>query len=406
VLTKEKKGVESELKSDAKSAAAKKADDRKDAGPLPAEYPEPKRDEPSELDGSNAAKGRPESWTEGPGSKEAAAKTACDDKCGADCEHKKEASAKTAEEGDASPVEDKPAEESKAEEKPAEESMDAPADEAPAEEAPAEEPKEEETFDPEVTNLEEAASDLEADVARIQDAIAELSGEEPGDISFAEGDMGEGDEEDPFGVGGDDLSVSEEPLPNGGEELNLEDIFDQGNMSDKVSALNDEDHGAIELALDMEGDDFFAPSDPSSLESVLDQEEDLSTPEMFAVNEVENDPLARIFASMKQAGEEEGIVHPGDIDSHFETDLKGDDRDNESDHEGSIFEEVLNSLKQPTRDDHRQGETEPHLKEPTGKEAGKKQAAGIRTIRQVPSKKEAGKANLAALLFTDEADYL
>src|SRR5208337_3941221 len=114
VLNAEKKAVESEVSGDAKNAAAKKADDRKDAGPQTSTYNDGrgcgggKHTEPKAMDaGSSAseteAAGRPENTinkSEGDGkaaSKEAAAKTAkceCEGEC--KCASKEAAVAVTA----------------------------------------------------------------------------------------------------------------------------------------------------------------------------------------------------------------------------------------------------------------------------------------------------------------------
>lgn len=98
VLTKEESGIAAEFRTEPKNAASKKADDRKDAGPLPADYPDVKRDEPSELDGSNAAKGRPESWTEGPGSKEGSKQASHGEGC--ECKTCKKEASKQASHGE------------------------------------------------------------------------------------------------------------------------------------------------------------------------------------------------------------------------------------------------------------------------------------------------------------------
>ena len=60
VLNTEKNAVKSELKGDAKSATTKVADDRKEAGPQPAEYNEGARKEPTDLDADNAGKRKAE----------------------------------------------------------------------------------------------------------------------------------------------------------------------------------------------------------------------------------------------------------------------------------------------------------------------------------------------------------
>jgi hypothetical protein len=456
VLNKESKGVGAELKGDPKSAGAKKADDRKDAGPQPAEYPDPKRNEPAPLDGSNADKGRPDSWTEGPGAgegvktsakkhekdcdcaeckkadKKASTKKACKDGCNGDgdCEHDhgKKASVKTAEEGDEPVAEADAAEGDAAEaegdatdadEAAGDADADADADAALADadaalpdDGEADAAGEGEEFDPAKANLEDAAADLENDIDQLQDAIADLSAE-PSDISFdgeegAEADAADAGEDaqlaDLFGDGADQAAEGAEGDAEG-QELNLDDIFNEGNMSDKVSSLNDEGDNVDEFIVDLNGDnDFFGPSDPSELESILEQEDEIENPhDLFAIRS-SADPMAALFG--KYASETD-IVKPGEIVKALDTDLSGgEDRDSETDHDGSIFEEVLNSLKQPTRDDHRQGETEPHMKSAKGKPAVKQ--AGIRKLRPGAGSKTAStqNVNLASLLFTDDSDYM
>jgi hypothetical protein len=100
-LDKIKGEVESELKGKAKDASSKKADDTKDAGPQPSEYPEPKREEPADIDGDKAAD-RPEGTTDmstGKNEKEASKKKAHGKDCKGcpDCKtDKKEAANKKA----------------------------------------------------------------------------------------------------------------------------------------------------------------------------------------------------------------------------------------------------------------------------------------------------------------------
>jgi hypothetical protein len=411
ILTKEEKAVESEFKGEPKDASAKKADDRKDAGPLPAEYPEPKRDEPTELDGSNAGKGRPDSWTDGPGSKEAGNKKACEEGCKGDCghDHSKEAT-KTAAEGDVDEAIAAADDAADAGEDAAAAETDAAAVEgdvvpegAPVDgEVPAAGEGEAEPFDEELANLEDAVDDVKSDIETLEDAVSEFSNDSD-DITFGGqdmlGDEGEGDVDGDVDMSGDFFGAEGGEGEEGGEELNLEDIFDEGAMADKVSALNDEDVITIE---ENDGDDFFAPSDAADLESVLEQEEGLTSPaDMFNLEGVDNDPMASIFAS-KQASDE-GILEPGELEDHFETDLAGDDRDAEFDHDEDIFASLYKDLKQPTRDDHR--DTHPNLKTPNNKEAkvAPKQA-GLRRIRQAAPSKVAS-TNLASLIFTDEGDF-
>jgi len=265
-------------------------------------------------------------------------------------------------------------------------------DEPPVGDAPEDEV---EPFDEEHADLTDAVEDIKADIETLEAAIADFSGS-PDDLALppAEGDMPLPEEGmDPGmpveGMEGDPLA------PEGGEEeLNLEDIFNQDAMADKVSSLNDEEEM---MQAGLLGDDFFGPSEPSDLEAILEQEEGLTSPaDMFALDGADNDPLAAMFASVKEASSDGDVVAPGDLQSYFDTDLKSDVRDADNDHTGDIASDVLESLKQPTRVETR--DTAAKLQPPP-------KSAVIRRIKQAaPTTKVAAQGNLAKLLFTDDPD--
>jgi hypothetical protein len=170
----------------------------------------------------------------------------------------------------------------------------------------------------------------------------------------------------------------------------------------------------------MAEDAWFAPSDAAELEGVLDQEEAIGSPaDMFVVEEIGDDPMASIFAS-KQAASNDGIVKPGDLVSHFEADKGSEGRDADTDHDGDLLTEIAN-LHKPAGNEWKRDkqDTTNELKEPKDKQAGTK-------ARRVAGKKVDGGGafpklathfdplaqavkiaggNLAALVFSDEADY-
>lgn len=421
VLSKAESAVLSEIKGEAKNAG-KVADDRKENGEQPETYDEGKRKEPADMDASKAAD-RPKVDQE---LKEASAKKkACGEGCkGCDSckkEDKKEAASKKAEDEAAAPAAEAPAE------NPVEETADAEteaADENAAEgdaeaesgdEAAADE-TEGEVFDEEKVTLQDAIEDVKADVEVLTEAIETEIGDADeinlAELGFEEGAEGEGDDmippaDDMFA---DATDVAEVPAEGDGEELNIDQIFSDENMADKAAALSNEDDG--DSVMDITS--FFGPSDPADLEVALDQEESLMSPaDLFKLDGADDDPMARLFATAsKQASSEEGIVKPGELDSFFETDLSGDDRDADSDHDGDIFADVLESLKAPESGQHRdkQDSTNELKPAPAGKEAGKKKAGKFpRLASHFDPMKEASKlagSDLAGLLMGNDSDFM
>ncbi len=278
---------------------------------------------------------------------------------------------------------------------------------------------EDQVFDEETATLEDAIEDVKNDVDTLQKAIEKEIGDSS-EIDLAEESM----DDDAF-AGNLELDAPEDGMDNidgqpldDSQELNLQGIFSDDNFAEKVSALKDEEDDVIE-----DFDSFFSPSDAAELEGVLDQEETLANPaDMFAVEGVDDDPLARLFASAtKRASEEEGILKPGTLNNHFETDMGGDDRDSETDHEGDIFADVYDHAKQEETGDHRiPQDSEPELKSPAEKAAAASAARRAKRGKGViqfeapklashydplaAANKIAG-GNLASLLFTDESDF-
>lgn len=387
VLNGEKKAVESELKGDPKNAAAKVADDRKDAGPQPETYDDGRDgSEPKLMDAGNAAK-RPENTiNKSEGGDKVASKTAkcekcegeckcaaktADEKC-ADCKEgakcSKHASAKTADESAVmdAPVEEAPAADMPpAEEMPAEEeAVEPPADMPPAEEAPAEDTAAEVLTDEKKMLVEEKIEEAQEAISALEKEILEESAE--------------------------------------GEELDYSQIFNEEEMEDKVSSLANE--GDEHVAGN--GEEFFAPSAAENLEASLDENQFASMEDFFSLKGSDSDPLAHLIAGeIRTAAEVAGFdvveSSTGEAAKHFETEAaKGESRDSESDHEGDLFAEAIENVTPEEGGFKRVKQDETNeLQEP--KKAAKAEAPVIKKLKPVVAS-ESKPMDIASALFGDD----
>jgi hypothetical protein len=348
-----KKSVEAELKGDPKSAAAKVADDRKDAGPQTPTYNDGrgcgggKHTEPKPMDaGSSAseteASGRPENTvnkSEGDG-KAAAAKAAaapktakceCEGECKCaskeaavvtakkhekgckcvTCKNKKDAAAKKADE---MPMAEAPVEEAPIEE--------APMDEAPIEEAPVDE------------LAPEAPAEMPIDEGAEADSAGEILSDEKKMV------VTEKIEEAQEAI----QALEQEILQEGEEELDLAQVFNEEEMDEKVSALANEgdEHTAGN------GEEYFAPSAAESMEASLDGDMNVASMEdFFSLQGSDSDPLRALIAGeIRTAAEVAGMsVLPsstGEAAKAMESNTADvDSRDSENDHDGDLFAEVI-----------------------------------------------------------------
>src|SRR5271154_2064957 len=362
VLSSLKKEVASELSGDAKNATAKKADDRKDAGPQTETYNDGrgcgggKHTEPKAMDaGSSAsqteASGRPEDTvnkSEGDAkaaSKAAAAPKKAEEECKCEgeckcaskaaavvtakkhekgckcvtCKNKKDAAAKKADE---MPVMDAPVEEA-----PIEEPMgEAPIEEAPMDEAPIEE------------GLAEAPSEMPIDEGAEADSAGEVLSDEKQMVVV------EKIEEAQEAI----KALEQEILQEGEEELDLAQVFNEDEMEEKVSALANEgdEHTAGN------GEEYFAPSAAESMEASLDGDMNVASMEdFFSLQGSDSDPLRALIAGeIRTAAEVAGMsVIPsstGELANAMESNsTDADNRDNENDHEGDLFAEAIEDQK-------------------------------------------------------------
>src|SRR5208337_1292727 len=360
ILKSEKSSVESELKGEAKSAAAPKvADDRKDAGPQTETYNDGrgcgggKHTEPKEMDAGSStsqteAANRPENTiNKSEGDKKASAKQAdfgdkkappfgkkdedkvedkkeaaesCAEckKLGKTCESCSK-SASAAKKADDMPPMDAPAPDAGG--PPVEAPMDAPPEEAPMDELPPVE---------------------EAPVAEGEDNPAEVLSDEKKMV------VEEKIEEAQEAI----KALEQEILQEGEEELDLSQVFSEDGtateeMEEKVSALANEsdEHTAGN------GEEYFKPSAAENMEAGLDEPQMASMEDFFSLRGSDSDPLAHLIAGeIKTAEQVAGMeVVPsftGEAAKHFESDTAtGENRDNENDHDGDLFAEAIEDQK-------------------------------------------------------------
>lgn len=407
MLNTEKKAVEKELKGEAKSAG-KVADDRKECGEQPKSYDDGRNgSEPKDMDASKAAD-RTEAGTK-PGEtinvsegKSASAKTAACGNCG-DCEGCK----KTAAPEDGAPM--APPAEAAPKAPAAPEAPAAPADEAPMA-PPADMPP------APVENPDSAAGEILTDEKKMvveekideaQEAIKALEkeileeGNEDLDMSetTGEGEAEIGDEESEEGddlMG--DMPKGEEGHEDGeGHELDLNSVFDNDNMDEKISALANEgeEHTAAE-------DDFFAPTSAENMESNLDESQFASMDDFFSMQGAEADPLASLMASAKTAEQVAGMeVIPsstGEAAAEFANEeMNGEDRDMDTDHSEDLWAEAINIAGEPEQQGAKRmpQDSQPKLEAP---KAAKK-AATLRRVRPVVASE---KMDIGRALFGDE----
>ena len=401
VLKSERSAVEKEIKGDAKSAAvpaAKKADDRKDAGPQEGTYDDGRKgSEPKEIDASKAAE-RPDAG-EKPGQtinlsdgKSASAKKAEECKCEGECKcaaSKKAVDQKIADE----PALDAPA----APNAPEAPALDAaPAGDAPIGDAPAGDAG---------APPEEAAGAILTDEKKmvVQEKIEEA---EEAIKALEQEILEENDEEPALPMEGEEEISLEEGEPAEGE-LDLNSIFDEGSMDDKVSALANEgdEHMAAE--------DFFAPTSAAAMESALEDSgmQVASIEDYFSVQGSDNDPLASLIASSneKTAASVEGfdvIESFSNAAYHFKQDEAGsDDRTNESDHDEDLFAEAMKDIKPEEQGAKRTPQDAvPELQTPKQASAPKKASdkGSIKRVRPVVAGSKVSGTDIATALFGSE----
>lgn len=371
VLTKEKKAVEGELKSDSKSASKKIADDRKECGPQEGVYDDGlggRKGFGNDFDASKANErpdagekpGQTQNLSDGesPDAKSAAAKSAttkakkatCDGKNCKGCDECKGIKAASNKKADGEEGED---------------SVEVPNEEDNLGETPAELPPPVEG-DPEVEAadiltdekkglLEEKITEAEDAIQSIQKTIFKEKEEDRPDLEGLEGlegeeeDLGdaealedEGEALEDEGEALEDEDLEGEDLE--GDELDLDKIFDRDKMDEKAASLANEGD-----KIGGEEDSFFAPSAAESLEASLDDDGMADMQSMFSMQGADGDPLASLIAGLKTAEEVAGmnvVESFRDSAEHFKQDeATSDDRTNKSDHDGDLWTEAMEDIK-------------------------------------------------------------
>jgi hypothetical protein len=199
-----------------------------------------------------------------------------------------------------------------------------------------------------------------------------------------------------------------------GTELELGDVF--GNESNEGSLANEGDGGEEEVDYfggDGEGkegsaegeitdeEDFFGPTDTMDMEDMVDGGVgvEIAEPADFFEHKVRANSADRVMAKSnaeRRASLLDEVVEPGDIADHFESDLAGDDRDLETDHEDDILSEVFEKMDQSKfeQDDYH---TEPEFEKAAAK------AAAARTVKMKDQANAGARAKAAAALGTPKA---
>jgi hypothetical protein len=201
------------------------------------------------------------------------------------------------------------------------------------------------------------------------------------------------------GVEGDIHSIENE-VEQAGEEFDLNKIFNPEVQADKAQNLANQGDNMEEMG----NDDFFSPSEMGDMmnKSEVGGEHETAAPEDFFGKGASADPMSMFFG--KEASEDVD-VEMGDMASHFETDLPGDDRDSETDHGEDLLTDVLDSLSQPDMKQKR--DVEPNLETPgdptkLNVKANAPRKSSIKSVgNPVPAKKEAASsdASIESLIF-------
>ena len=182
----------------------------------------------------------------------------------------------------------------------------------------------------------------------------------------------------------------------GDEALDLASIFNPEVQADKAQNLTNEGEPVEGDMEGMEGADDFSPTD---LEGMQDAADGDPTGASFFKGASTADPMA-VFFSHTAA---EVDVPEGEMAAYFDSDLREDNRDAESDVD-DLFGEILKDYEQPTMKQKR--DTEPNLEAP---EAPQKKAAAapapkkssVRTVGS-PTIPQFSEGNIEKALFRSE----
>jgi len=400
------------------NAATKVADDTKECGKQPAKYDDGRagsdtKGDLSKIDAGKAGDRDADTVNKSEGEKKASAKkaAACE---GADCKGCENCSKTAA-------PEDTP---------PAAPPAEAPMPPAPeAAEAPAEDggmPPMDEGALPEEGAPEATGQDLkvEGDTEIIKEKVDEALGaiksletellgeqnEEPdfggvmdgeelegeGDELMGEGDelMGEGDE---LEATGDELEGEGEEVAEEGKELDFDQMFNDGNLEEKKSALANEDEDGDSVTASG-GEDF----EPTNLEASMADHYANDMQSIFSMQGADGDPLASLMGSLKTAQEVAGMElipsSTGEAANHFENEeTEAETRDTESDHMGDLWADAIEDITPEEQGAKRlPQDSKPKLEAP-------KSSATLKRIKPiVASDKKVKTVDLGEMLFNND----
>ena len=422
VLSSAQSEIKSEIHGNPTTASAKKADDRKECGPITGTYDDGRHgSEPKEIDGSKAADrseagDKPGETVDVSAGKSAAKKATCSGKdckgCSADgCKSAKKATTKKA---DLPPVAPAPAAgappvgappmdagappmeaEAGADPMPMEPPMDMP----PAEEGGAN-PAGDILTDEKKMVVEEKIDEAQNAIEQLEEEILEEGSEDEeaiNEMTEPEGEELESEEVIEETPEGEEVEEEVEEEGDGSEsELDLAKVFDEGDMEEKVSSLANEGEKAAG------DDDFFAPTSAVEMEAGLDDSGYSNIGDMFSMSG-SADPLASLMGSVKTAEQVAGVdVVPsstGAAAKHFLNDeTSGESRDNESDHEGDLFAEAIEAAGEPEQQGAKRVPQDSVAKLEAPKASAKKTA----TIRRLKPVVATESVNISAALLGND----
>jgi len=222
----------------------------------------------------------------------------------------------------------------------------------------------------------------------------ELEGE--GDELMGEGDelMGEGDE---LEATGDELEGEGEEVAEEGKELDFDQMFNDGNLEEKKSALANEDEDGDSVTASG-GEDF----EPTNLEASMADHYANDMQSIFSMQGADGDPLASLMGSLKTAQEVAGMElipsSTGEAANHFENEeTEAETRDTESDHMGDLWADAIEDITPEEQGAKRlPQDSKPKLEAP-------KSSATLKRIKPiVASDKKVKTVDLGEMLFNND----
>ncbi len=146
----------------------------------------------------------------------------------------------------------------------------------------------------------------------------------------------QGEEIDLTGLGGEGPLPGEVEGDGMGQEMDMQDIFSDANLTEKASNLANEHHESAD-------EDYFGPSASSDLEASLDEPQMASLEDMFSTT-ASADPMASLFRTAANVEGFEVVNSFDEAANHFKSEHGKDDRDKDSDHDNDILSLLVEGL--------------------------------------------------------------